>query len=532
MTFENFLLNYEKVIIPLSKKTSNAYFDASISGKEQDYKKAADLQLELSKFLSDKELFGQLQNIKNSAKPDDKLLLRQFDHIYNSFLSHQFSPDILEKIITISSKVEEKFSTFRAKINNREVTDNEIDEILDKSTDETQLIKCWEASKTIGEEIVEDVLTLVELRNSSAKELGFSDYHEMSLEISEQKRTEIDQLFDELDNLTRDSFIEQKSKMDDHLASRFSIKKNQLMPWHYQDKFFQQGPRIEDVDLDVYFKDQDLVQLTVDYFDGLGLDIRDLLKKSDLFEKEGKYQHAFCTDIDREGDVRVVCNIKPNQRWMSTMLHEFGHAVYDKYVDRALPWELREHCHIFTTEAIAMLFGRMANSPYWLESVGLVNQAEKARLATICFNSLKSEQLVFSRWVQVVYRFEREMYADPKQNLNRLWWDLVNEYQMLAIPENRNKPDWASKIHIALYPAYYHNYMLGELLASQLYQYIMINIQGKSGTLNPSLYGEKAAGDYLIHRFFKYGSSVSWRELIELATDESLSPKYFANQFV
>ena len=37
-------------------------------------------------------------------------------------------------------------------------------------------------------------------------------------------------------------------------------------------------------------------------------------------------------------------------------------------------------------------------------------------------------------------------------------------------------PDWATKIHIALYPCYYHNYLLGELLASQLHYYIAANI--------------------------------------------------------
>ena len=51
---------------------------------------------------------------------------------------------------------------------------------------------------------------------------------------------------------------------------------------------------------------------------------------SDLYARDGKSQHAFCIDIDREGDVRVLCNVEPSERWMETMLHEFGHAVYDR----------------------------------------------------------------------------------------------------------------------------------------------------------------------------------------------------------
>ena len=52
------------------------------------------------------------------------------------------------------------------------------------------------------------------------------------------------------------------------------------------------------------------------------------IRRSDLYEKPGKNPHAFCTDIDREGDVRVLCNIVPGREWLATMLHELGHGVY------------------------------------------------------------------------------------------------------------------------------------------------------------------------------------------------------------
>ena len=70
---------------------------------------------------------------------------------------------------------------------------------------------------------------------------------------------------------------------------------------------------------------------------------------------------------DREGNVRVVCNIKPTYRSMNTTLHEYSHALYDKFIDRSIPWALRKPAHVFTTQAIAMLFGRLAHNPTWLE---------------------------------------------------------------------------------------------------------------------------------------------------------------------
>lgn len=72
-----------------------------------------------------------------------------------------------------------------------------------------------------------------------------------------------------------------------------------------------------------------------------------------------------------------------------------------------------------------------------------------------------------------MYRFEQQMYQNPDQDLNALWRDLVEKYQMIKRPANRNEPDRATKIHIATSPCYYHNYLLGELLASQLYYHIV-----------------------------------------------------------
>ena len=109
-----------------------------------------------------------------------------------------------------------------------------------------------------------------------------------------------------------------------------------------------------------------------------------------------------------------------------------------------------------------------------------ISEEEKSKIAENCYKTLRLDQLVFSRWVQVVYRFEKSMYENPDQDLNKLWWDLVEKYQMLKRPEGRNKPDYASKIHIALYPVYYHNYQLGELTASQLQHYIAINVLKQS----------------------------------------------------
>jgi peptidyl-dipeptidase A len=530
--FREFLEEYEAKVIPIFKETNQTFFNASVTGEKAKYKKVAELEIEISKYFSSQEIFNKLKEFKNSNEIKDELLKRQLDLIYIEFAAHQFNPELQKKIIKLSTEVEEKFSTYRAVVDGKELTDNQIDKILESSKDTAELQAVWEASKTIGEIVADDVITLVKMRNEAARKLGYKNHHSMSLALSEQESVELVKLFDELDDLTREEFEKLKSDIDQHLSNVYKIPQNELMPWHYQDKYFQLGPKIYSTNLNSYFTNEDIVKITRDYFEGIGLSITDLIEKSDLFEKEGKYQHAFCIDIDKRGDVRVVSNVKPDHRWMGTLLHEYGHAVYNKFVDPDLPWQLRDQAHIFTTEAIAMLFGRLSSNPNWLMEVVGISEDEKNKISSDCINTLRSEQLTFSRWVQVMFRFEKAMYENPDQDLNLLWWNLVEKYQCIKKPANRNKPDWASKIHVALYPAYYHNYMLGELLASQLNNFICKNILDNCKSTTQSFTGEKRVGNYLKENIFIPGARYHWSELIKRATGEELTPIHYANEFV
>jgi peptidyl-dipeptidase A len=304
------------------------------------------------------------------------------------------------------------------------------------------------------------------------------------------------------------------------------------MPWHYQNRFFQEAPAIYDISLDSYYATKDVVQLARDFYAGIGLDVTAILGKSDLYEKEGKYQHAFCTHIDRSGDVRIVCNIRNNEQWMGTTLHELGHGVYDKNIDMQLPYYLRTPAHTFTTEAIAMIFGRLSTNPYWLRENAGLSAEEAERIKQDVKNNLRLQQLVFSRWSQVMFRFEKSMYANPDQDLNKLWWDLAEKYQLLKRPEGRNNADWASKIHIASYPCYYHNYQLGELLASQLQVYINTHILRVGEYDIVSLSKNPEIGNYLMKNIFRPGAKFQWNDMIKRATGEELTAKYYAGEFL
>src|ERR687883_77698 len=143
----------------------------------------------------------------------------------------------------------------------------------------------------------------------------------------------------------------------------------------------------------------------------------------------------------------------------------------------------------------------------------------------------RNQLLIFSRWCQVMLRFEKSMYENPDQDLNKLWWDLVEKYQGLRRPPGRNAPDYASKIHIVSAPVYYHNYMMGELFASQVHHAIAREVyQGKHP--DEVIYvGNKEVGEFMRKRVFEPGRTLDWNGLTKHATGETLNAKAFAADF-
>ncbi|MCK5879155.1 MAG: M2 family metallopeptidase, partial [Holophagae bacterium] len=393
----------------------------------------------------------------------------------------------------------------------------------------------WEATKQIGAEVAHQVIELARLRNKLAISLGYANYFQMSLALSDQNDKELVVLFDQLDDMIRNEYGSVKDEMDTIQAKKYGIAKEKLMPWHYEDPFFQEGVSLNAMDLDQFYAGKDLAAIAKEFYTGIGLDVESVLKHSSLYEKPGKMQHAFCTSIDRMQDVRILTNLKSDAEWMDTILHELGHAIYDKYLGPDLPYLLREPAHSFTTEAIAMMFGRQAKNPKFLQIYCGVDEKTTESIAPELYKSTKFQQLTFSRWCQVMMRFEKALYENPDMGVdyfNDLWWELKEKYQLLHKPDGRNNPDWAAKIHISAYPVYYHNYMLGELLASQLQSHIAQHILKSTNIRQTFAGGNPAIGSFLKDKVFVPGARYKWNDMIERATGEKLTPAHYRNQFI
>ncbi|MDR3234229.1 MAG: M2 family metallopeptidase [Planctomycetaceae bacterium] len=527
-----FLHTYQNEALELFKASAQAEWEAMTTGKDEAFEKSAGRKLAWAKYHSDPQAFAKIKELRKAAVSHlDLQNGRAAQQVELQYAQNQLPEDLQKKMIDMSAEIEKIFQNQRPKLDGKEYTNNDLLEKLGDETDSLKRQKIWEALKQAGSEVADKVTALAKVRNEAARKLGFKNYWEMQVVFQDYQPEDLLSVFKTLEETTRQPFAEMKKELDGEIAAKFNVSAESLMPWHYDNPFFQQAPPSKDVDPNDFYKDktkEEIIAIAVRYYESIGLPYKNVLSRSDMFERSGKNQHAFSIDMDTLGDVRNLCNVKATDEWMDTVLHEGGHGVYSLGIDRTLPFVLRQEAHIFATEGVAMLFGAKSREAEWMIAFAGAD-AEKAGAAAKTLKKQRiREQLIFCRWTIVMLNFEKLLYENPDADLKNLWWDIVEKYQLLKRPVRdsagnaRIAADWASKPHFVIAPVYYHNYMLGELFAAQIRQSL--------GTKDGKPYDGKDFGKALQEKVFAPGKRYDWKTFVEQATGEPLSPRAFAKE--
>jgi peptidyl-dipeptidase A len=519
MEFEAFLESFIPVFSRKSHQLNQAYWILETTGSEDaaDLKSALDAELRF--LLNDSEIYKKL--LKWQKEDLSPILARQLDLLIRMFKQNQIPKEILEEIAKKESVLALSYASFRPELNGKKVSENEIREILKNEDRPEERKKAWNASKEIGMILAPQILDLVRLRNQAAKTVGYDDYFQMQLDLQEVDRQWLLAFLEDFSKQSESAYQAVLSEIEKKLAARFSVDVSDLGPWSWSEPFCQEDP-LDTKELDFLVDGVDIPKVCENFYREMGIDITAILQKSDMYERPGKNQHAFCMNLDRGKDVRTLNNVRPSIKWLETVLHELGHAIYELGFDDSLPWLLREPPHMITTEAMALIAGRQA---YRFDALASLIGNEKEHLRKKAQESLRRRQLIFSRWVLVMTAFESELYRDPSQDLNRLWWDLVEKYQKIKAPLGREGlADWAAKYHIGLAPVYYFSYLLGEMFASSIQESLVKELGIKN--LN-----DPKVGKFLQQKLFASGNRMNWSDLIKHVTGSPLQFKSWICEF-
>ena len=115
---------------------------------------------------------------------------------------------------------------------------------------------------------------------------------------------------------------------------------------------------------------------------------------------------------------------------------------------------------------------------------------------------------------ELVYRTDRQMgfFADHDE----LYWNVTGN---------------GSKIHIVSAPVYYHNYMMGQLFASQVHHALCRDVYNGADPSTVIYVGDHRVGEFMKTKVFEPGRRYDWRGLTTFATGEERKPTAFAADF-
>ena len=144
---KKFISVHVEKVEPITTQANLTYWDASTTGKPEDYDKLSKLQLKISRIYNNSKEYAFIKGIKESGQVKEARLARQLDKLYYAYLQNQIEPELLEKLVDSDTKVQEKYNTFRGDIDGKKVTMSDIYTIMTTEIDCRKRELAWRASR-------------------------------------------------------------------------------------------------------------------------------------------------------------------------------------------------------------------------------------------------------------------------------------------------------------------------------------------------------------------------------------------------
>ena len=179
-----------------------------------------------------------------------------------------------------------------------------------------------------------------------------------------------------------------------------------------------------------------------------------------------------------------------------------------------------------------MMFERLSKQRDWLEKMGAEVSRTRRYSTTPAAKMQRNQLLIFSRWCQVMLRFEkghvRESGPGPEPTLVGLGREVSGGQ---ASGGTQGAGLCAARSTSSARPVYYHNYQMGQLFASQVHHAIARDVYKGADPDTVVYVGNPEVGEFMKQRVFEPGRSLPWNELTKHATGQPLNATAFAADF-
>jgi len=424
----------------------------------------------------------------------------------------------------------------------KNLTTNEIDQILLESDDLAERLAAWESSKEVGTILRDGLVSLQHLRNRAAREMGFSSFFDLEVSDYGMSVQEMMDLMDRLVEETEPLYRELHTYVRYTLAEKYGKPVPDLLPAHWlPNRWGQNWPGIvEAVDLDQGFSEKSpewIVEQAEEFYVSLGFEDlnQGFWDRSDLYpatveSKRKKNNHASAWHLDLDQDYRSLMSVEANDRWFRTTHHELGHIYYFmEYTNPQVPLLLREGANRGYHEGIGDLMAIAAGQKPYFQQLGLLSEdVEVDEIRWLLNDALSNSSIVFIPFsAGTMTHFEHDLYEAnlPANEFNERWWKYVGEFQGIAPPALRGEEycDASSKTHINNDPAQYYDYAVSCVLKFQLHDHIARNIL-KQNPHACNYYDSEEVGTFL-RSIMRPGASRDWRVVLKESTGEDLSAR-------
>ncbi len=458
------------------------------------------------------------------------------------------NPKLTQDRIAAETAQASTLNGFEFKLHGKPITVNEIDNLLQSSTDLPERDDIWEASKESGKALRDGLIKLRDLRNGVAQEMGYHDYFSLQVAHYGMTTEEMIKMNDDFMQVLRPLYLQLHTWAKYKLAEKYHQPVPKRIPAHWiNNRWSQEWDGLADgADLTPFFKNRTpewVAQASERFYVGLGFPAlpKSFWEKSDLYpvpagDKRKKNTHASAWHLDLGTDLRSLQSIEANPWWFETNHHEFGHIYYFmSYTRPEVPPLLRDGANPGFHEGFGELTALAASQEPYLKSVGVLPADFKAdQNAFLLSNALSSGGIPFMFWASgVMAHWEADIYAGnlPADQWNKRWWQYVRDFQGVEPPREHGEEwcDAATKTHINDTPAYYYTYAFAEVFKHQLHDYIAKNILHQPPQ-SCNYANNKEVGEFL-RKIMAKGQTEDWRKVLKEATGEDLSTRAMSEYY-